>query len=140
MLSDEWLSRYELLENLKIKLCRSVTGTRTTGVTAIALLVLGTGKLIMKVLCPNHMHKPHAHIHSMQKTSANFLNNPSKTVREVAPTSYLLSIHFDSISGKKKKTIHKAEKMRKNNQRIIPKPHAHLHSMQKTCAKFQNPL
>ena len=29
MLSDEWLSRYELLENLNIKLCRSVTGTRT---------------------------------------------------------------------------------------------------------------
>ena len=28
--------------------------------------------------------------------------------------------------------------MRKNNQRIIPKPHAHLHSMQKTSAKFQN--
>ena len=29
MLSDEWLSRYELLKNLHIKLCRSVTGTRT---------------------------------------------------------------------------------------------------------------
>ena len=42
MLSDEWLSRYELLKNLHIKLCRSVTGTRTwtTGVTTIALLVL----------------------------------------------------------------------------------------------------
>ena len=48
MLSDEWLTRYELLENLEIKLCRSVTGTRTrtTGVTAIALLVLRTGELI----------------------------------------------------------------------------------------------
>ena len=47
MLSDEWLSRYELLENLKIKLCRRVTGTRTqpTRVTAIALLVLCTGEL-----------------------------------------------------------------------------------------------
>ena len=47
MLSDEWLSRYELLENLNIKPCRSVTGTwmRTTGVTAIALLVLRTGEL-----------------------------------------------------------------------------------------------
>ena len=28
MLSDEWLLRYELLENLEIKLCRSMTGTR----------------------------------------------------------------------------------------------------------------
>ena len=45
MLSDEWLSRYELLENLKIKLCCSVMGTRTTGVTAIALLVLRIGEL-----------------------------------------------------------------------------------------------
>ena len=34
-------------KNLEIKLCRSVTGTRTrtTGVTAIALLVLRTGEL-----------------------------------------------------------------------------------------------
>ena len=31
--------------NLEIKLCRSVTGTRTTRVTAIALLVLRTGEL-----------------------------------------------------------------------------------------------
>ena len=45
MFSDEWLSRYELLKNLHIKLCRRVTGTRTTRVTAIALLVLGTGEL-----------------------------------------------------------------------------------------------
>ena len=47
MIFDEWLSRYELLENLNIKLCRSVMGTRTrtTGVTAIALLVLCTGEL-----------------------------------------------------------------------------------------------
>ena len=43
-------SRYELLENLHIKLCRSVMGTRTrtTGVTAIALLVLRTGELKMR--------------------------------------------------------------------------------------------
>ena len=49
ILSDEWLSRYELLKNLHIKLGRSVTWTqtrkRTTGVTTIALLVLHTGKL-----------------------------------------------------------------------------------------------
>ena len=35
-------------------------------------------------------------------------NNRWKTVRGVAPTQYPLSIHFDSISGKKK-TVHKAE-------------------------------
>ena len=52
MLSDEWLSRY--LKNLHIKLCRSVTGMQTqtwTGVTAIALPVLRTGKLKTK---PKH--------------------------------------------------------------------------------------
>ena len=49
MLSDEWLSRYELLKNLHRKLCHSVKGTRTrkrtTGVTTIAHLVLRTGEL-----------------------------------------------------------------------------------------------
>ena len=55
MLSDEWLSRYELLENLNIKPCGSLTGTRTrtrtrtTGVTAIALLVLLKGELKTKI-------------------------------------------------------------------------------------------
>ena len=42
--------------------------------------------------------KPHAHLHSMQKTSAKFENNQWKTVRGVAPTRYPLSRHFDSIS------------------------------------------
>ena len=57
MLSDEWLSRYELLKNLHIKLCRSVTGMRTrtrkrtTGVTTIALFVIRTGEL--KPFCQN---------------------------------------------------------------------------------------
>ena len=47
MLSDEWLSRYELLENFEIILGRSVMGTQTqtTGVSAIALLVLRMGEL-----------------------------------------------------------------------------------------------
>ena len=41
MLSDEWLSRYGLLENFKASVTRTGTctgmGTWTTGVTAIAL-------------------------------------------------------------------------------------------------------
>ena len=46
MLSDEWLSRYELLKNLHIQLLTGTrTRTRTTGVTTIALLVLRTGEL-----------------------------------------------------------------------------------------------
>ena len=35
--------------------------------------------------------------------------------------------------------VHKAEKVRKkNNQKIISKAHAHLHSMQKTSEKLEN--
>ena len=37
MLSDEWLSRYGLLENFNASVTRTGTGTWTTGVTAIAL-------------------------------------------------------------------------------------------------------
>ena len=39
MLSDEWLSRYRLLENFNASVTRTRTGTGTwtTGVTAIAL-------------------------------------------------------------------------------------------------------
>ena len=39
---------------------------------------------------------------------------------------------------KKRDWVHKAEKVRKNNQSSIPNPHGHLHFMQKTSAKFQN--
>ena len=37
MLSNEWLSRYGLLENFNASVTRTRTGTWTTGVTAIAL-------------------------------------------------------------------------------------------------------
>ena len=37
MLSDEWLSRYGLLENFNASVTHTRTGTWTTGVTAIAL-------------------------------------------------------------------------------------------------------
>ena len=33
--------------------------------------------------------------------------------------------------------VHKVEKVTKIKARIISKPHAHLQSMGKTCAKFQ---
>ena len=39
MLSDEWLSRYGLLENFNASVTRTGTGTWTTGVTAIALCI-----------------------------------------------------------------------------------------------------
>ena len=39
MLSDEWLSRYGLLENFNASVTRTGTGTWMTGVTAIALCI-----------------------------------------------------------------------------------------------------
>ena len=84
------------------------------------------------------LSKPHAHLHSMQRTPAKFQNIPWKTVRGVALSWYPLSIHYDSISYQKQTKFTKQKKVRKNNQRFISKSHAHLHSMQKTCAKFQN--
>ena len=33
--------------------------------------------------------------------------------------------------------VRKVEKVTKINARIISKPHAHLQTMEKTCAKFQ---
>ena len=46
-ISDEWLLRYELKQNLNLKLASGVTGTltRTNKVTTIALPVLCTGEL-----------------------------------------------------------------------------------------------
>ena len=76
----------------------------------------------------------------MLKTSAMFQNNRWKTVRGVAPTRYPLSIHFDSISYRIKTKLTKEEKARNTYRRIISKPNAHLHSMQKTSVKFQNIL
>ena len=36
--------------------------------------------------------------------------------------------------------VHKVEKVTKINARIISKPHAHLQTMEKTCAKFKKKL
>ena len=82
--------------------------------------------------------KPHTYLHSIRKTSAKFQNNRRKTVRGAAPTRYLLSLHFDSISYRKKRLSSQSRKSEKNNQSIIPKPHAHLQFMLKTSAKFPN--
>ena len=61
MLSDEWLSRYGLLENSNASVTRTRTGTGTwtTGVTAIALCTLCSRA--NKLYCTiRHTHKFHA--------------------------------------------------------------------------------
>ena len=49
------------------------------------------------------------------------------------PTVYTLSQNQRSGNDK----VRKVKKVTKINARIISKPHAHLQTMEKTCAKFQ---
>ena len=80
--------------------------------------------------------KPHAHLHSMQKTSAKFQNNRWKTVRGVVPTRYPLSIHFDSISYQNK-TMIKFTKQ-KNSEKIIKGLYSHRMHTFISCRKICN--
>ena len=83
--------------------------------------------------------KSHAHPHTMKKTHAKFHNNRYKTVRGVALTrgTNCLYIHCLHIEGEK----WLSSQCGKSDQKcltILPKSHAHPHTMKKTHAKFQN--
>ena len=78
--------------------------------------------------------KPHAHTHTMKKTYAKFQNDRYKTVRGVALTRGTHSLYTEG----EKWVSSQCEKSDKNVLTIIPKPHAHPHTMKKTYAKFQN--
>ena len=78
--------------------------------------------------------KPHAHPHTMKKTHAKFQNNLYKTVRGVAFTRGTHCLYIEVKNAQ----VHNVEKVTKNNLTIISKPTAHLHTMTKTHAKFQN--
>ena len=80
--------------------------------------------------------KPHAHLQTIEKTCAKFQKVWYKIVWGVVLTRYPLSQHFHRIWGQKMTNGHKVEKVTKINARIISKPHAHLQTMEKTCAKF----
>ena len=61
-----------------------------------------------------------------------------KVVYGVALTRYPLSIHFHRIWGQKMTKFTKWKKWQKLIQWLyISKPHAHVQTMEKTCAKFQ---
>ena len=49
------------------------------------------------------------------------------------PTVYTLSYNLRSENNE----VRKVEKVTKINARITSKPHGHLQTMEKTCAKFQ---
>ena len=71
------------------------------------------------------MPKPHAHIHSMQKTCAKFQNNRWKSVRGVVPTRYPLSIPFDNISYQKRLSSQGRKRERKIIKGLYPN-HMHI--------------
>ena len=80
--------------------------------------------------------KLHAYFQTMFKSLVKFQRNWHKTVGGVAHTRYPLSIHFDSKTPKNG-YVQTAEKVTKNNLRIISKLHAYLQTMTKTSVKFQ---
>ena len=72
----------------------------------------------------------------MTKIPVKVQKNWYKTVGEVAPTRYPLSIHI-VIDNAKKWISSTCEKSNKNNLSIIPKPHAYFQTMTKTPVQFQ---
>ena len=86
---------------------------------------------------PTIIPKSNAHPHTMKKKHAKFQNNQYKAVRGVALTRGALTRGTHCLYTEVK-NVHKAEKVTKNNLTIISKPHAHLHTMNKTHKKFQN--
>ena len=68
--------------------------------------------------------KAHVHFQTMTKTPAKFPNVWYKTVRGVEPTSY----QCHRITTKNNQ-VEKSEKLKKDNDRIIKKPNAHLQTM-----------
>ena len=77
--------------------------------------------------------KPRAHPHTKKKTYAKFQNNRYKTVRGVALTRGTYCLYIDG----EKWISSQCGKSDKNVLTIIPKPHAHPHTMKKIYAKFQ---
>ena len=70
----------------------------------------------------------HSNLQTMTKPLVKFQKNRYKTVGEVAPTGYPLSIHFVIDIARKMAKL-TCEKGDKNNRRIKSKPHAYLQTM-----------
>ena len=72
----------------------------------------------------------------MEKTCASFKKIVIELYEELrSQGTHCLYTFIESESENDK--VHKVEKVTKINARIISKPHAHLKTMEKTCAKFQ---
>ena len=83
--------------------------------------------------------KAHANFKTMEKTCAKFQKDQYKIVWGVALTRYPLSIHFHRIWGQKMTKFTKWKKWQKLMQGLYQNHnYAHLQTMEKSCAKFQN--
>ena len=80
--------------------------------------------------------KPHAYLQTMYKSLVKFQRNQHKTVGELRThgTHYLFTL---IVKTPKNGLVQTAEKVAKNNLRVISKPHAYLQTMTKTSEKFQ---
>ena len=88
---------------------------------------------LIQGLYPNHMHISRP----WKKHVQSFIKIGMKLYEELRSqgTHYLYTFIESEVRNDK---VHKVEKVTKINSRVISKPHAHLQTMGKTCAKFQN--
>ena len=84
--------------------------------------------------------KPYAYFQSMTKPQVKFQKNWYKTVGGVAPTRYPLAIYIAIDNAQKMAKLNLRKKRKKNNLRIISKPHAYLQTITKTPVRFQKNL
>ena len=96
------------------------------------------------------LKNPHAYFQAILKAHVKFQKDRPKTVGGVKGTRYLLPIHFCNRTQKYLLPIHfcniRTQKMskfkiekseKKNNFRILKKPHAYLQTILKAPVKFQ---
>ena len=83
------------------------------------------------------LKKPHAYLQTILKAPVKFQKDRLKTVVGVKGTRYLLPIRFCSIRTQNNVYVKNAEKVIKNNFRILKKPHTHLQANLNAHVKFQ---
>ena len=84
-------------------------------------------------LNPNHVHifKP------WKKNVQTCIKIGMTLYKDLCSQSTIVCTLFIESCGQKMTKVHKVEKVTKINSRIVSKLHAHLQTMEKTCAKFQ---
>ena len=72
------------------------------------------------------MKKTHAHLQTCIKTCVKFQKEQPETVKGIVLTRYLIHMHINSVRDKKKSKLKMQKLVKKNDFRIMIRPHAHL--------------